>query len=433
MKIKKLLSLVLPFMLILSVIPTGLFSITASAETSGTTGDCTWTLDGTVLTISGDGYMYYYSSSDYLPWGKDITKVINNPGVKSIGEGAFRNCAALTSITISDSVTNIGSYAFCGCVGLMGIAIPDNITSIGNAAFYDCIALTTVAIQKGVTNIGFDAFDGCASLKMINYYGSYAHGIKIEIQSGNSELENANWNYIPLVGDLNGDEKINSLDLVNLRSCLISGNTDYESNVRCDIKIDLKINILDLIRLKKLAIAKVPEKIELTYMDGILIVNKTYQLPSSYNPGVNSEAQAALNTMFAAAKAEYNLKMWVCSGFRSYTVQKNLYNSYVRRDGAENADRYSARPGHSEHQTGLAFDINYADDRFKGTPEAAWLAANAYKYGFILRYPEGKESVTGYIYEPWHYRYVGVENAAKIYASGLTLEEYFGITSVYQN
>ena len=220
MKIKKLLSLVLPFMLILSVIPTGLFSITASAETSGTTGDCTWTLDGTVLTISGDGYMYYYSSSDYLPWGKDITKVIINPGVKSIGEGAFRNCAALTSITISDSVTNIGSYAFCGC----------------------------------------------ASLKMINYYGSYAHGIKIEIQSGNSELENANWNYIPLVGDLNGDEKINSLDLVNLRSCLISGNTDYESNVRCDIKIDLKINILDLIRLKKLAIAKVPEKIELTYM-----------------------------------------------------------------------------------------------------------------------------------------------------------------------
>lgn len=177
---------------------------------------------------------------------------------------------------------------------------------------------------------------------------------------------------------------------------------------------------------------KAPEKIELTYRDGILIVNKTYPLPSSYNPGVNSEAQAALNKMFAAAKAEKNLKMWVCSGFRSYTVQKNLYNSYVRRDGAENADRYSARPGHSEHQTGFAFDINYADDRFKGTPEASWLAENAYKYGFILRYPEGKEQITGYMFEPWHYRYVGVENAAKIYASGLTLEEYFGITSAYK-
>ena len=76
--------------------------------------------------------------------------------------------------------------------------------------------------------------------------------------------------------------------------------------------------------------------------------------------------------------------------------------------------------------------IFYADDRFKGTPEASWLAENAYKYGFILRYPEGKEPITGYMFEPWHYRYVGVENAAKIYASGLTLEEYFGITSAYK-
>lgn len=174
-----------------------------------------------------------------------------------------------------------------------------------------------------------------------------------------------------------------------------------------------------------------PVKVEMTYMDGILIVNKTYPLPQNYNPGVNPEAKAALDKMFAAAKAEQNLKMWVCSGFRSYTVQKSLYNSYVRRDGAKAADRYSARPGYSEHQTGLAFDINYADYRFKNTSEAKWLAANAYKYGFILRYPEGKESITGYMYEPWHYRYVGVESAKKIFDSGLTLEEYFGITSSY--
>lgn len=173
---------------------------------------------------------------------------------------------------------------------------------------------------------------------------------------------------------------------------------------------------------------KAPEKIELTYIDGILIANKSYPLPSNYNPGENQEARAALDKMFA----ESGLKMWVCSGFRSYNVQKNLYNSYVRRDGAEKADRYSARPGYSEHQTGLAFDINYADSRFNGTEQAKWLAANAYKYGFILRYPEGKESITGYMYEPWHYRYVGVENAKKIYESGLTLEEYFGITSVYK-
>ena len=186
-----------------------------------------------------------------------------------------------------------------------------------------------------------------------------------------------------------------------------------------DIKAEFKVTVNE------------PVKVEMTYMDGILIVNKTYSLPQNYNPGVNPEAKAALDKMFAAAKAEQNLKMWVCSGFRSYTVQKNLYNSYVRRDGAKAADRYSARPGYSEHQTGLAFDINYADYRFKNTAEAKWLAANAYKYGFILRYPEGKESITGYMYEPWHYRYVGVESAKKIFDSGLTLEEYFGITSSY--
>lgn len=186
-----------------------------------------------------------------------------------------------------------------------------------------------------------------------------------------------------------------------------------------DIKAEFKVTVNE------------PVKVEMTYMDGILIVNKTYPLPQNYNPGVNPEAKAALDKMFAAAKAEQNLKMWVCSGFRSYTVQKSLYNSYVRRDGAKAADRYSARPGYSEHQTGLAFDINYADYRFKNTAEAKWLAANAYKYGFILRYPEGKESITGYMYEPWHYRYVGVESAKKIFDSGLTLEEYFGITSSY--
>lgn len=174
-----------------------------------------------------------------------------------------------------------------------------------------------------------------------------------------------------------------------------------------------------------------PVKVEMTYRDGILIVNKSYPLPSDYNPGINGEAKEALNRMFTDAKAEKNLNMWVCSGFRSYNVQKNLYNNYVKRDGVQNADRYSARPGYSEHQTGLAFDINYADSRFEGTDQAIWLAENAYKYGFILRYPEGKEHITGYMYEPWHYRYIGVENAAKIFASGLTLEEYYGLTSVY--
>lgn len=174
-----------------------------------------------------------------------------------------------------------------------------------------------------------------------------------------------------------------------------------------------------------------PVKIEPTYIDGILIVNKSYPLPSNYNPGINPEAKQALDEMFAAAAGD-GLTMRVVSGFRSYTTQKNLYNKYVRRDGVAKADTYSARPGFSEHQTGLAFDINKANDSFVGTPEALWLAANAYKYGFILRYPEGKESITGYQFEPWHYRYVGKERALKIYESGLTVEEYYGITSCYK-
>ena len=122
------------------------------------------------------------------------------------------------------------------------------------------------------------------------------------------------------------------------------------------------------------------------------------------------------------------------SGFRSYEYQTTLYNNYVNRDGKEAADRYSARPGHSEHQTGLAFDIGEKSQQdlwltadFGETPAGKWLADNAHNYGFILRYPEGKEDVTGFMYESWHFRYLGVENATEVKNTGLTLEEYLGI------
>ncbi len=178
------------------------------------------------------------------------------------------------------------------------------------------------------------------------------------------------------------------------------------------------------------ATVKPAPKVELTYVDGILIANKSYPLPADYNPGTNPEAKAALDEMFAAAAAD-GYKLWVRSGFRSYATQKSLYQNYVKRDGAAAADRYSARPGYSEHQTGLAFDINNASSSFNNTPEAKWLAENAYKYGFILRYPEGKESVTGYIYESWHYRYVGIDKAKLLFESGLTIEEYYNLSSHY--
>lgn len=164
----------------------------------------------------------------------------------------------------------------------------------------------------------------------------------------------------------------------------------------------------------------------LTYIKGILIVNKKYSIPSNYNPGIDNTAYLALTNLQNAAKnVGYNIPL--VSGFRSYSRQVTLYNNYVAKDGQALADTYSARPGHSKHQTGLAFDVGKIDDNYGNTPEGIWLYNNCHKYGFILRYPQGKTNITGYKYEPWHIRYVGVEHATNIYNQNITLEEYLGI------
>lgn len=169
-----------------------------------------------------------------------------------------------------------------------------------------------------------------------------------------------------------------------------------------------------------------------TYIDGILVANKTYSLPSNYGSGLTDATINAFNKMKEAAQKE-GLHIYISSGFRSFNKQNTLYNNYVARDGKKEADTYSARPGHSEHQTGLAFDVNTISSAFDNTKEAKWLHQNCYKYGFILRYPKGKTKETGYIYESWHYRYVGEELASKLYNNGdwIPLETYFGITSAY--
>ena len=171
----------------------------------------------------------------------------------------------------------------------------------------------------------------------------------------------------------------------------------------------------------------------ITYVNGILIANKTYSLPSSYNPG--AILQEAMNSYYAlqADGARNGLNYWITSGYRTYSYQAQLYNQYVARDGKAKADTYSARPGHSEHQTGLAIDINVAGDNFGLTPESKWLAANCWRYGFIIRYPKDKQNITGYKYEPWHVRYLGKELAKEVYDSGLTLEEFLLIDSKYKN
>ncbi len=181
------------------------------------------------------------------------------------------------------------------------------------------------------------------------------------------------------------------------------------------------------------------------------VVNKGRALPNTYVPAnlvvpsialrliasssemqLRADAAAALEKMFAAAKSNgINLKLE--SGYRSYAVQTTVYNGYVTVSGKSQADTFSARPGHSEHQTGLAADIEPLDRTceveqcFETTPEGQWLAANAYKYGFIIRYQKNMQNLTGYEYEPWHVRFVGPDLAQQIYSSGQTLEQFFGL------
>ena len=173
----------------------------------------------------------------------------------------------------------------------------------------------------------------------------------------------------------------------------------------------------------------------------LILVNKYYYLASDYVPDdmvtispqygvqqyLKKEVYDAYIDMWNDAKKE-GLNLYINSPYRSYNTQSGLYNNYVARDGKALADTYSARPGYSEHQTGLAFDVTSLTtnfDTFAYSNEYAWLQDNAYKYGFFLRYPKGKEYITGYQYESWHYRYVGTDIATYIHDNDITYEEYY--------
>lgn len=181
----------------------------------------------------------------------------------------------------------------------------------------------------------------------------------------------------------------------------------------------------------------------------LILINKTHGLNKTYEPDdlrrvratakdreaeyqkLRKAAAKAFNDLAAGAKeAGYTIKL--TTGYRPYSYQKVLYKQYIDMDGKDKAEQYSAKPGYSEHQTGLSADVsspsvNYRLVRKYGRTKAGkWLAENGHRYGFIIRYPKGKESITGYEYEPWHIRYVGKEAAAEIYERQLTLEEYLG-------
>ena len=160
--------------------------------------------------------------------------------------------------------------------------------------------------------------------------------------------------------------------------------------------------------------------------DEIVVANKHYPMSKDYNPGENPTAKAELLKLIAAMQQAGFPISDHYSGFRSYETQTQLYQDYVNKDGKAEADRYSARPGYSEHQTGLAFDLIGTDGDLVTEEKAAqWLLDHAADYGFVVRYLKGKEKETGYMAEEWHLRYVGKE-AKDIAASGLSLEEYYG-------
>ena len=171
--------------------------------------------------------------------------------------------------------------------------------------------------------------------------------------------------------------------------------------------------------------------------DLLVIVNKYYALDENYVPDtlvsiaspygwgkVDKRLYENFKLMADDAR-KLNLNLYIASGYRDYNYQKALYNGYLKNDPVSIVDTYSARPGHSEHQTGLAIDLSPIDDSFAYTNEYKWLKDNAHKYGFILRYPNDLTNLTGYKYEPWHYRYVGKDVATYIYTSGITFDEYY--------
>lgn len=182
--------------------------------------------------------------------------------------------------------------------------------------------------------------------------------------------------------------------------------------------------------------------------DELLLVNKTHRLSEEYVPAdlvefeksdknvgtketrqLRKPAAEALAKLLAAAEAD-GFDMVLRTGYRSYAYQKNLFDGYAEKNGVEAANKYSAKPGESEHQTGLCCDLGVIGrglTSFNGSKEASWVAENAHKYGFIVRFPEGKESITGYNYESWHIRYVGEGVAEYIYKNEIAFEEYLGI------
>lgn len=312
------------------------------------------------------------------------------------------------------------------------------------------VMLTTILFTSchSDENIPKDITPQPSKIAQINVYPNEYTAFSGEIVDLKVEAVMSTGEILNITDDATINISNENFAIVDNSSLVISDNTltadsfnitvEYESFLE-KIKIDIKNSLEDNINSD--SIITNPSSYD-------AVMNKERNLPSDYipedlvtlsvptclkNPEVNQLRKAAsdaLSKLFEDAKEE-DLKLVARSGYRSYNTQLGLYNSIVNKYGQDYADKYSAKPGQSEHQTGLAIDITsesvslQLEDTFGETIEGIWVKENAHKYGFIIRYPKDKESITGYEYEPWHLRYLGETLATKVYESGLTLEEYF--------
>lgn len=220
------------------------------------------------------------------------------------------------------------------------------------------------------------------------------------------------------------DTNIAKVDEDGVITGVSAGKCDITISAKSDPSVNAHVSC---------TVRKAEKKDGVNYIDNIMIINKSYGADPSFDPGeLNEEVQNAFNDLCEAAAKE-DLNIYNSSDYRSYDLQEQIYNDYVTQYGEEMADTFSARPGFSEHQSALVIDVNSIDDTFNDTLEAKWLEKHCAEYGFIIRYPKGKENITGYKYESWHIRYVGKDIAKEITELGITLDEYLGVDSVYSD
>jgi len=267
-------------------------------------------------------------------------------------------------------------------------------------------------IKKYIKNLKkFNNIDGI--VKYVNNYDNY----DININDTTLSLINEKYFIIDYLDRyLNYYEKNKNLDYKEIIT-RVNSNLDYEFYIDSnEANIDKQIYTL-VNKYNYLHKDYIPDN--LVSVTGIYARDKAQLVNIAYDNFIK---------MADAARLE-NLTIKVTTGYRSYNFQSTLYNNYVKTDGAKEADTYSARPGYSEHQLGYSADLtngkNVSFSNFENTDEYKWLKDNAHKYGFIMRYPKDKEYITGYMFESWHYRYVGVDIATYIYENDITYEEYY--------